>query len=504
MTAAPTHLELAAVSKRFGRVRALDGVSLSVAAGTVHALIGENGAGKSTLGKIVAGEYAPDEGELLLDGVAVAFPSPRGALERGIATIAQEPSIVPHLTVAENVLLGTEPSGGGFVRRRALARANDRLAESVGFELPGSLPAGRLRVAEQQQVEILRALSREARLIIMDEPSAALTAADSAKLHEVVRALAAAGTTILLISHFLREVLALAANVTVLRDGRVVATTRTAGAGEDSLVEAMLGRPLTSAFPPCAPPPADAPVALSVRNLTAPGVRNVSLEVRAGEIVGLAGLIGAGRTELARAIVGASRSSAGEVEHDGHRLARSPRESLRAGVAMIPESRKDEGLIMMRSVLENVSLSRLGAFSRAGILRRGAERGAAERVLRQCDVRGGAPGAPVRALSGGNQQKVLFARMFLCEPRVLIADEPTRGVDVGAKRAIYDLLAGLAVDGLGILLISSELEEIIGLSHRVLVMAAGRLVTELAGAAITERAILTAAFADAHAPQAAA
>jgi len=490
------HVELVRVSKRFGRARALDGVSLSVAHGSIHALVGENGAGKSTLGKIVAGEYIADEGELLLNGTPVSLHSPRAALEYGIATIAQEPSIVPHLSVAENVLLGAEPSGGGFVRRRALARSYDALAESVGFDLPGSLLAGRLRIAEQQQVEILRALSRDAQLIIMDEPSAALTGPDSAKLHRVIRQLADGGKTVLLISHFLREVLDLAAKVTVLRDGRLIATSDTSGATEASLVEAMLGRPLTAAFPRKQPPRADAPVVLSVRSLTAPGVVDASLDVRAGEVVGLAGLVGAGRTELARAIFGTSRATAGEAVHEGRRLGHSPRRSLRAGVAMIPESRTDEGLIMMRSVLENVSLARLGSLCRAGLVRRGAEREAAGRVLARCDVRGGGRAAAVRTLSGGNQQKVLFARTLLCEPSVVLADEPTRGVDVGAKRAIYDLLAALAGEGLGVLLISSELEEIIGLSHRVLVMRGGRIVAELTGDELTERAILTAAFAD--------
>ncbi|HEX4033717.1 MAG TPA: sugar ABC transporter ATP-binding protein [Solirubrobacteraceae bacterium] len=493
---AAAHIELDEISKHFGRVRALDRVSLQVPRGSIHALIGENGAGKSTLGKIVAGAYQPDVGRILLDGHPASFSSPRAALDHGIATIAQEPAIVPRLSVAENVLLGVEPATASFIKGRSLKEAYERIAAEVGFALAPNLSAGRLRVAEQQQVEILRALSRDARVIIMDEPSAALSRQESRKLHDVIRSLAARGKTIILISHFLREVLDLADSVTVLRDGRIVANMATADATEQTLVEAMLGRPLTAAFPPVHTPRPDAAVLLSVRNLHAPGVIDASLIVRAGEIVGLAGLVGAGRTELARAICGVERPNSGEAALADRAVGRSPRDSLRAGVVMIPESRKDDGLMMMRSVLENVTVARLGELSRAGVVRRGRERRAGGEVLTRCDVRGAGPGVPVRNLSGGNQQKVLFARSVMVSPKVLIADEPTRGVDIGAKRAIYDLLVSLAADGLGILLISSELEEIVGLAHRAYVMRRGKVVGELERDQLTERAILTAAFAE--------
>jgi simple sugar transport system ATP-binding protein/ribose transport system ATP-binding protein len=266
----------------------------------------------------------------------------------------------------------------------------------------------------------------------------------------------------------------------------------------------MLGRPLTAAFPPKHIPDPDAPVLLAVRHLHAPGVIDASLEVRAGEIVGLAGLVGAGRTELARAIFGAARSRSGEVTAADLRIGRSPKHSLNAGIAMIPESRQDDGLVLTRSVRENVSLPRLSRLCSFGVVRRGLERRVTDEVLARCDVRGAGSGAPVRDLSGGNQQKVLFARTVLCSPTVVIADEPTRGVDIGAKRAIYDLLVSLAADGLGILLISSELEEIIGLAHRALVMRRGEIVRELVGEALTERAILTSAFAEPPRPQEAA
>ncbi len=491
------YLELLDVAKHFGGVQALTGVTLAVRRGSVHALVGENGAGKSTLGRIVSGALARDSGRVILDGREVSFRSPREALEHKVAAIAQEPSVVPHLTVAQNVFLGVEPRDASFIRNRRLNRAYAELAESAGFDLPGTMPAGRLRTAEQQKVEILRALSRDAQLLVMDEPTAALGAQETQHLHEIVRRLAADGKTIVLVSHFLREVLALADTVTVLRDGRIVKTAPTAAETEASLVEAMLGAPLTSTFPPKRVPPPDAPVVLSVSGLRAPGVDGVDLELQAGEILGLAGLVGAGRTELARALFGASRVESGEIVlAGGGTPGRSPRRSLRAGLAMIPESRKDDGLVFRRSSIENATLSRLGELSSAGVVRRRRERRAGRDVLERCGVRGASYSAPVSALSGGNQQKVLLARMLLCDPRVVIADEPTRGVDVGAKRAIYDFLASLAAEGLGILLISSELEEVIGLSHRVLVMRGGRLVAELRGDAIGEGAILAAAFAD--------
>ncbi|HVB45813.1 MAG TPA: sugar ABC transporter ATP-binding protein [Streptosporangiaceae bacterium] len=499
------HVELKEISKSYGGARALEAVSLQIGRGSIHALVGENGAGKSTLGKIICGDITPDHGQLLVNGKPVHFHSPRAAIASGVVRIAQELSIVPTLTVAQNVFLGSEPRRAGFESRRELRRRYAELAAKAGFHLDGDANAGSLRTADQQKAEILRALGRDAELIVMDEPTAALSRPDVGTLHEIIRRLARSGTTIVLVSHFLREVLELADEVTILRDGHLIRSTPAHGQTEESVLNAMLGRTLGATFPVRQHVAADAPVLLSVAGLTAPGASDVSLEVRAGEIVGLAGLVGAGRTELARAVCQAVRSSAGTVTIAGGaiqpRLARlrraGPHAALRAGVAMIPESRKEQGLLLRRSVTENVSLASLGMVSRRGLISRGAERQAVRQMLAKLEVRAHSQAAPAGTLSGGNQQKLLFARVLLASPRVLIADEPTRGVDVGAKRAIYELLTSLAADGMGVLLISSDVEEVLGLAHRVLVMRAGRIVAGLRGDEISEAAILGAAFGSA-------
>jgi len=493
-------VELRDIGKSFGGTRALEGISLTIGRGSIHALVGENGAGKSTLGKIIAGAHAPDSGQLLLAGEPVRFRSPRDAINAGVNLIAQELSIMGSLTVEQNVFLGVEPSQAGFQNRRELRRKYNELAASVGFALDGGANAGSLRTADKQKVEILRALCRNAQLIVMDEPTAALSRPDTDALHAVIRQLARSGTTVVLVSHFLGEVLELADEVTILRDGRLVQTAPAAGQTEESLMAAMLGRSLDATFPAKRPAPAGARVVLEVRDLVAPGVNGVSFELRAGEILGLAGLVGAGRTEVARAIYRANRVHSGTVtvgdKAGGGQIdvTGTPRRAMRAGVLMIPESRKDQGLMLDRSVRENVSLSTLAQVSRAGLVQPGAERRTVRDVLTRVDARGGGQSARASSLSGGNQQKLLFARSLLSDPTVLIADEPTRGVDVGAKRAIYELLTALTDEGLGVLLISSDVEEILGLAHRVLVMRGGRVEAELTGEDATEAAVLGAAF----------
>jgi ABC-type sugar transport system ATPase subunit len=491
------HVELTGISKSFGGVRVLSDVNLSISRGTVHGLVGENGAGKSSLSKIIAGLLVADGGQLRVDGRPVSFRSPREALGHGIATIAQELALVPGLSVANNVYLGSEPTRAGFVRRGALREQFDALAKEAGFDLLPDAITGSLRTADQQKVEIMRALSRGASLIIMDEPTAALSREDSERLHEVVRSLARSGHTVLFISHFLSEVLALTDNVTILRDGKVVRTSVSSEETEASLIEGMLGRTLNSVFPHKALREPGAEEVLRVTGITAPGVNGISLTVGAGEIVGLAGLVGAGRSELAHAIFGASKRSEGEVSIGGTVLpAGSPVHALRHGIFLIPESRKEQGLLLRRSIRENVTLANLRAFSIAGWIRSRFEQRETRRILQDVTVRGESIQRSAATLSGGNQQKVMFARGLLHRPRVLIADEPTRGVDIGSRRAIYDLLVGQASRGVGVLVISSDIEEVLGLAHRVLVIRGGRVSAELTGDDMTEENVLTAAFAE--------
>jgi ABC-type sugar transport system ATPase subunit len=491
------HVQARGVSKRFGGVLALDGIDLEVEHDSIHALVGENGAGKSTLGKVIAGVHRPDDGELWVDGRRVDYHSPRDALGDRITVIAQEPTLVPHRSVQENVYLGVEGGRGGIVDSRRTARRFAALVRESGIELDPRRLARTLTVADQQKVEILRAMAREAQLFIMDEPTSALTADESERLFELIRRLRERGATIVYVSHFLPEVLALADTVTVLRDGRLVQTTAAAGETPDRLVSAMLGRPLDLTFPDKTPLAPAAPVVLSVQGLARPPeVQDVSFEIREGEIVGLAGLIGSGRTEVARAIFGADRRSGGSVVVDGTPLdARSPRTAIRRGVVMLPEDRKRQGLIMLRSIVENVTLPHLGDLSTAGVVATGDERRRTSELIGRLDVRTPSNNAAVNTLSGGNQQKVLFAKWLFRRPRVFILDEPTRGVDVGAKVAIYELIRSLAAEGMAVLLISSEHEEVLGLAHRVLVMRAGRIVAEFDEQTMSEDAVLHAAFA---------
>ena len=497
MSSTTPHVELRDVGKRFSGVQALQGITLTIERGTVHALVGENGAGKSTLGRIIAGAHEPDAGTMSVDGKEVRYHAPRDALADGVTMIAQELTLVPQRTVLENVFLGNEASRFGVVVGQPMRERYDELCERAGFDLPADDHVGTLRIADQQKVEILRALARDARLVVMDEPTAALTSDEAARLLEIVRGLRTAGTTIVYVSHFLPEVLSIADTVTVLRDGRLIHTKPAESETPASVVTAMLGRPMEMTFPDKVYPSPEAQPILTVRGLTrTPAFEDISFDVRAGEIVGLAGLIGSGRTEVARAIFGADRFDSGEVSVNGEVLRiRSPRGAIRAGIAMLPESRKDQGLHMRSSIVQNVSLAHLGEVSRTGVVLPRKERRRVEELAKRVDVRASRLGAWVSTLSGGNQQKVLFAKWLFQAPRALLADEPTRGVDVGAKRAIYELIQALAADGLAVLLISSELEEVLGLAHRIIVIRSGRLVAEFDGRTATENEVLHAAFA---------
>jgi ABC-type sugar transport system ATPase subunit len=489
------HVELRGVTKRFGGVKAVSEADLVIARGEVHALVGENGAGKSTLGKLIGGVHQPDEGELLVNGRAVHLRTPRDALALRIAVVAQEIALVPRLTVLENAFLGLE--GRGFLRTAGHEERLHEAAKQVGLALPADARVGTLRIADQQKVEIVRALLRDAELIVMDEPTAALAASDARKLLEVIRDLRRQGTTIVYVSHFLDEVLALADTVTVLRDGHLVRTRPARDETPATLVEAMLGRSLGLAFPQRHPPAADANVALSVRGVSKQGVLDdVSFDVRAGEILGIAGLVGAGRSEVLHTIFGALQPDDGVMLLNGEPLRpRTPRHAIRAGVALLPESRRDQGLLMRRSVMENVSLSHLDTISRAGLLDRSVERRRVRDLTTRMNVRARSLDAPVSSLSGGNQQKVLLAKWLFHDPQVMLVDEPTRGVDVGAKSAIYEWIVRLASAGVAVVLVSSDFEEIIGLAHRAVVMAGGRIVQRFEAAELTEDALMRAAFA---------
>ncbi|TEU10851.1 MAG: sugar ABC transporter ATP-binding protein [Anaerolineales bacterium] len=495
------HIEVRGISKRFGGVRALVDIHLAIEQGLIHGLVGENGAGKSTLVKIIAGALRPDGGELVVDGQPVRYATPRDALADGITMIHQETTLVPKLSVLDNVYLGIESNRTGLLRDEDTRRRFEEMNARSGFDLPADTLVANLSVADQKKVEILKAVARNARLIVMDEPTAALPDDETAKLIEIVRSLREAGTTIVYVSHFLEEVLSVADTVTVLRNGELIRTAPTKDETPDSLVMAMLGRAISLTFPPKVFPPLDSPLVFSVRNLSCRGVEDISFDIRAGEIVGLAGLVGSGRSEVARAIFGADRRDEGVIEVDGQPVKiDSPGEAVRAGIGLLPESRKDQGLLMSLLVGHNVTLPHLKTISQGLLIQGRRELRETTDLLKYLDVRPPQPGVRVDSLSGGNQQKVLFAKWLFRRPRLLIADEPTHGVDVGAKRAIYKLLTSLAEEGMGVLLISSELEEVLGLAHRVLVMRRGRIVAELEDSpddhsSLTEDAVMRAAFA---------
>ncbi len=498
------HIQLRNISKHFGPVAALNDIDLQIERGSVHALVGENGAGKSTLGKIVSGLIRPDVGgEVRVNGQGVHYTSPYEALLDGITIISQEISLAPRLTVLQNVLLGLESHWGGiFLDKPQTRQRFETLLEKSGFALEADTLVSKLSFSEMKQVEILKAMAREAQLIVMDEPTAALPDEETARLLEIIQQLRADGVTIVFVSHFLEEVLAVSDTITVLRDGEHIQTTPAAEQTPESIVTAMLGREMSLTFPPKQYPHLEAPTIFSVQNLSKKGsLSQITFDIRAGEIVGLAGLVGSGRSALGMSIFGAQAIDSGGFEIDGTSVTiTSPTQAVRSGVALLPESRKTQGLLMNFDIAANVTLPHLSTVSKRQFIQKRQALAETAQLLQQMDVRPPRPEMAVSSLSGGNQQKVLFGKWLFRHPRLLIVDEPTHGVDVGARRAIYQLITDLAEGGMGILVISSELEEILGLSHRVLVMRQGEIVAEFVenpaeNRYLSEDEIMHAAFA---------
>jgi ribose transport system ATP-binding protein len=489
-----TLLQIKGLVKSFAGVRALRRVDLEVRAGEVHCVLGQNGAGKSTLIKALAGVIQPDGGEILWQGRPVVIPDPVAAIGIGIGTMYQELDVVDGLSVAENIFLGHEQARAGVTDRRATATRAAEIMTRLGHpHISPGREVGTLSAANKQIVSMARALSHDVRLIIMDEPSAVLDSEEVKNLFRVVRELTADGIAVIYISHRLEEIREIGDRITVIKDGETMATgLPVSETPTRDLIRLMTGKALENVFPPGLPLAPDAPVLLSVKSLGLSGVfDDVSFEVRAGEIVGLAGLVGAGRSEIVETVYGARRSTAGTVEVEGRPLPPgSVRAGVHAGMGLSPEERKSQGLILDEPVYRNVTLASFARFARGGWLDERAERRAAREQLEALELRPADPDRPARTLSGGNQQKILLARWLVHGTRILLLDEPTRGVDVGARAEIYSLIRALAARGTAIVVISSEIDEVLGLSDRVLVVADGRILHESAADAIDEHGVL--------------
>jgi ribose transport system ATP-binding protein len=491
-------LELRGISKRFPGVVALDDVQFDLRAGEVHVLVGENGAGKSTLVKILSGIYQPDAGEILLDGVPIALPDPHAAQQLGISTVHQELNLVPHLDAARNMYLGREPlRGAGVIDWPALYHGAAAQLTALGVSLDPRTSVRRLGVALQQMTEIGKALVAEARVLILDEPTAAITADEADQLFRIVAELRDQGAAIIYISHHLEEVMRIGDRVTVLRDGKHVATMATTETTQRELIRLMVGRELTQQFPDR--PHEPGAVALRVSGLTRRGVlEDISFEVRRGEIVGIAGLVGAGRTELARAIFGIDPIDSGQIEIDGRAVKiANPRAAIAHGVALLPEDRKQQGLVLLLSVADNIAMAAPDNLpAPPGLAPPSRRARVADRFIQALHIRTPSARQRVLNLSGGNQQKVVLAKWLLTEAEIFIFDEPTRGIDVGAKVEVYRLMNDLLQRGAAIVMISSELPEVLGMSDRILVMREGRIVAALDAATATQESIMTYAAAE--------
>jgi rhamnose transport system ATP-binding protein len=487
-------LELSEVVKSFGAVVALRSASLRLQAGSIHALIGENGAGKSTLVKIVAGLYRRDAGEFRLDGEDVDFTSTAQSKAAGVAVIYQEPTLFPDLSVTENIFMGRQLTGRfGRIDRKAMRHEVERLFTRLGVVIDPDRPAEGLSIADQQVIEIAKAVSLDAKVLIMDEPTAALSGVEAERLFAIARSLRDEGRGLIFISHRFDEVFALCDTVTVMRDGSYIATTPIAETTPGELVRQMVGREVTELFPKQETVVGE-PL-LEVEGLTSPGVfHDISFTVRAGEIVGLAGLVGAGRSEVARAVFGVDQYREGSVTLKGRRIRRGrPTEAMRAGLALVPEDRRKQGLVIDSGVGRNITMAIRRELSRFGLITTGLENRAARVWASRLEVKSYALDTVAATLSGGNQQKVVLAKWLATKPDVLIVDEPTRGIDVGTKSEVHRLLSELAGQGMGILMISSELPEVLGMADRVLVMREGRITAEIDRADATSENVMFAA-----------
>jgi len=492
-------IEVISVSKSFGGVHALTDVTMSIAAAEVHALCGENGAGKSTLIKILAGSYVPDQGRVLVSGKALHLGSVRAAEAAGIAVIHQESTAFPHLNAEDNIFVGREPRrlGGLLLDRPRMRERTRELLASLGERIDQRVPVGELPVAKAQMVGIARALHSRCRLLILDEPTASLSSRETDVLFRIIRQLRSEGVSLLYVSHRMEEIFDLADRVTVLRDGACVDTLPIADVNREKLIRLMVGRPVAAA-PAESAPSAPGPTLLEVRDLRRTGVfEGISFKVCAGEIVGLAGLVGAGRSEVARSIFGVDRADGGSVLVAGRPLPRgSVQAAMRHGVALVPEDRQHLGLVLPMSVADNLTMAVLKSLTRFGLRSGRRERALAEKLISRLAVRAASSAVPAETLSGGNQQKLVLGKWLAGNPKVLLLDEPTRGVDVGAKAEVHKLIRQLARDGMATLLISSELPELLSMSDRILVMRAGRIVGEFARAEATQEKILALALAE--------
>lgn len=481
------------IQKSFGGVHALKDVHIDVNAGEVHAILGENGAGKSTLIKIMTGVHQPDSGEVYLHGESARFTAPREAQQRGIGAIYQEPSLFPDLDIAENIMAGRLPARAGRIDWRAMRREARELLQQLGVRLDPRTKARNLSVAQQQMVEIARALSLNAQLLIMDEPTSSLSLTEVEELFRIIRRLRNSGTAIVFISHRLEELFALADRVTVLRDGQYVGTREMDGVSNVELIQMMVGRRVDDLFPKQPAPRGEA--ILSVRQLSCDGLfEDITFDLHAGEILGVAGLIGAGRTDLARALFGILSPQSGSIFVQGEEVAlRSPQQAMSLGLAFVPEDRQHHGLVLPMSIASNITLPILSRFATAGWLRDQAAGRVAQAAAQRLEVKSAGVTQKAHELSGGNQQKVVLAKWLETKPRILILDEPTRGIDVGTKAAVHQLMSDLANQGVAILMISSELPEILGMSDRILVMREGRLITQFERENASQQAIMAAA-----------